>query len=69
MHRQFDEMVSYTQMLVRRSPEVRAPFWAKADASTPERWKASTRFYRDYIWDEVIGRMPAPSMAANPRRG
>ena len=67
MHRQFDEMVSYTQMLVRRSPNERAKFWAKADASTPERWKESTRFYRDYIWDEVIGRMPAPSAAANPR--
>ena len=30
----------------------------KADASSPEKWKESTKFYRDYIWDEVIGRMP-----------
>ena len=67
MHRQFDQMVSYTQMLVRRSPAERTKFWAKADSSTPERWKQSTGFYRDYIWDEVIGRMPAPSMAPNPR--
>ena len=67
MHRQLDEMVSYTQMLVRRSPVQRAKFWAKADSSTPERWKESTGFYRDYIWDEVIGRMPPPSMTPNPR--
>ena len=67
MHRQFDEMVSYTQMLIRRSPNERTKFWAKADPSTPQRWKETTGFYRDYIWDEVIGRMPAPNMAANPR--
>ena len=26
-----------------------------------------TQFHRDYIWDEVIGRLPSPSQAANPR--
>ncbi len=40
----------------------------KADAAPrPSAGKESTRFHRDYIWDEVIGRMPAPSNAANPR--
>lgn len=67
LHRQFDELVAHVQSLVRRAPSVRAEFWAKADASTPERWRASTRFYRDYIWNEVIGRMPPPSLPANPR--
>src|SRR5262249_26455771 len=67
LHRQFNELVDYTQLLVRRSPGERAKFWSKADASSPERWKETTRFYRDYIWDEVIGRLPAPSIPANPR--
>jgi len=67
MHRQFDQLVEHTQRLVRQSPARRTEFWAKADASSPERWKASTDFYRDYIWNEVIGRMPAPNVPANPR--
>jgi dienelactone hydrolase len=67
MHRQFDQLVEHTQRLVRQSPARRAEFWAKADVSSPERWQASTAFYRDYIWNEVIGRMPAPNIPANPR--
>ena len=67
MHRQFDEMVGYTQALIRRSPNQREKVWSKADASSPERWTQSTKFYRDYIWDEVIGRLPPPDVPANPR--
>ena len=67
MHQQFEELVAYTQALVRESPRKREQFWAKADASSPELWKQSTKFYRDYIWDEVIGRLPDPSLPAQPR--
>jgi dienelactone hydrolase len=67
MHRQFKELVDYTQVLARRSPARREEFWSKADASSPQRWKETTKFYRDYIWDEVIGRLPASSLAHNPR--
>src|SRR5262249_55418423 len=64
---QFEELVGFTQQLVRDSPAKREQFWEKADASSPERWRESTKFYRDYIWEEVIGRLPNPSAAANPR--
>ena len=67
LRRQFDDLVSYTQLLVRRSPKRRAEFWSKADTSSPERWNETTRFHRDYIWEEVIGRLPAPTSPANPR--
>jgi dienelactone hydrolase len=67
MHRQFDELVSYTQRLVRQSPRRREEFWAKADPSSPENWKSSTKPYREAIWNEVIGRMPGPSAPTNPR--
>jgi len=67
MPRQLNQLVAHTQRLVRESPRRRAEFWAKADATSPERWRESTRFYRDYIWDEVIGRLPPPSLPANPR--
>src|SRR5207247_5002594 len=59
---QFDELIAFTPELVRQSPRRRAQFWANAGASSPERWKESTRFHRDYIWREVIGRLPDPSL-------
>jgi dienelactone hydrolase len=67
MHRQFRELVDYTQALVRKSPATRAAFWSKADRSSAERWRESTQFYRDYVWDEVIGRLPPPSAPTNAR--
>ena len=59
MHRQFDELVAFTQLLVQRSPERRAEFWSQADASSPERWQQSTSPQRDYLWQELIGRVSA----------
>ncbi len=64
---QFYQMVSFTQRLVTRSSEPRAEFWARIDTSSPQKWEQTSQFYRDYIWEEVIGRMPAPSLPANPR--
>jgi dienelactone hydrolase len=51
LHRQFDELVEHTQKLVRESPGRRAQ-------------AAATR---NYVWEEVIGRLPDPSLPANPR--
>ncbi len=67
MRRQFTQLVEHTQRLVRESHLRRAEFWAKADASSPATWEASCRWYRDYLWDEVIGRCPPPGVPANPR--
>ncbi|MFL6305471.1 MAG: dienelactone hydrolase family protein [Candidatus Sulfotelmatobacter sp.] len=67
LRRQFNQMVDFTQALARSSAERRRQFWSKADPSSLERWKQTTRFYRKYIWDEVIGRMPSPSLPPNPQ--
>jgi len=67
LHRQFDQMVGFTQALVRKSPDVRRHFWKKADPSSVVAWKKTTEFYRNYIWDEVIGRMPPPALPIRPR--
>lgn len=67
LKRQFDELVNFTQKLVRESPIQRAKFWSKADTSSPALWKESTKAQRDFIWEEVIGRLPPPNVAANPR--
>ena len=92
LHQQFDQMVGFAQALIRKSPERRKEFWAKADlawpdsndkakqyyaslpqsgmevwSASPQDWKEKTKWYRDYIWEEVIGRMPSPDLPANPR--
>jgi cephalosporin-C deacetylase-like acetyl esterase len=67
LQRQFNAIVDFTQALIRKSPDRRKEFWHKSDPSTPEQWKDTTKFYREHIWNEVIGRMPPPSLAPNPR--
>jgi dienelactone hydrolase len=67
LRRQFQNLVEFTQGLIRLSPTRRAEFWRKADASSAERWKESTRSYRDFIWEEVIGRLPDPVADLHPR--
>jgi dienelactone hydrolase len=70
MHRQVEQLVNYTQNLVRQSEETRHTFWAKADASSVERWQKTTPDYRRYLWEEIIGKLPNPSepMTASSRR-
>jgi cephalosporin-C deacetylase-like acetyl esterase len=65
--RQVQEIVAYTQRLMRLSPKVRDAFWSKADCSNPETWHQSTEYYRNYVWEEMIGKLPAPTMPLNPR--
>jgi len=67
VRRQFNQMVDFTQALVRKSPDVRKAFWSKADSSSIQRWKDTTQPYRKYIWDEIIGRISTPMLPPNPR--
>ena len=67
MQAQFNELVDFTQALIRKSPDVRKAFWSRADSSSIQKWKDSTRDYRDSIWTELIGRLPSPSVPPNPR--
>jgi dienelactone hydrolase len=65
--RQFDQLVAHTQSVIRRSDRSRAAFWSRADSSSPAKWQSTTEPMRDHIWNEVIGRLPDPSVPANPR--
>ena len=67
MPRQFNRMVGFTQALIQKSPTRRKEFWAKADASSIQTWKMTTQFYREFIWDHVIGRMPSPTLPPQAR--
>jgi dienelactone hydrolase len=66
--RQLDQLVAYTQKLMRDSEARREEFfWSKLDTSSPERYQASIRPLRAAFWEEVIGKLPAPTLPANPR--
>jgi dienelactone hydrolase len=66
-HRQVKELVDHTQLLLARSEKTRAAFWKDADATSVETWQASGAKYRDYFWDEIIGRFPKASEPVHPR--
>jgi dienelactone hydrolase len=67
-HRQFNEVVEFTQGLLRQSAARRQTFfWNRTDASSVARWEKSTVPLRTYFWEEVIGKLPHPTLPANPR--
>jgi dienelactone hydrolase len=65
--RQIQELTDYTQRLMRLSAKARAEFWSNADRSSVESWTKSAGFYRDYVWNELIGKLPEPTMPPNVR--
>ena len=67
LHRQFEQLVAHTQAVIRSSGQNRAAYWSRADASSPETWNKTTQPMRKYIWEEVIGRLPDPTVPADPR--
>ncbi len=66
-HRQFHQLVAFTQDALRQAASRRQELWSKADRSSIERWQETCQDYRDFFWDEVIGRCPPPNVPANPR--
>ncbi|MBA3483301.1 MAG: dienelactone hydrolase family protein [Pirellulales bacterium] len=65
--RQVQELIDYTQRLMRHSAKVRDDFWSKADRSSVENWVRSVEYYRNYVWEEMIGKLPPPTMPPNVR--
>ena len=80
-HRQFDQLVEHTQRMLREGETRRAELWkkpgldlshrgfplAKEPAAAVKKYQEDTRAYREYLWDEVIGRFPPASLPVNPR--
>lgn len=68
--RQFLQLVDFTQRLVRQSEFTRRDFFAHADSRSLESWERTIEPHRRRFWEEVIGKMPAPSepLAAESRR-
>src|SRR5262249_43423380 len=66
--RQLLQLTDFTQKLQPEAARRRQQFvWAKLDTSSVEKYDHSTRPLRDYFWEEVIGKLPAPTLPANPR--
>ena len=67
MKRQQQQLVDYSQKLMRLSPFPRSRFWSEADSSSLDRWRQTTASYRDYLWHEIVGWLPPASLEPNPR--
>ena len=67
LKRQFKQMVDHTQHLMREAEFRRAEFWAPAEDATIEKWQRSCRWYRHYLWNEVVGCLPPPALPPNAR--
>jgi dienelactone hydrolase len=65
---QVDELMRHSQRRLRRSERIRAEFWKDAGPATSlDEWTASIKPYKKYLWEEVLGRLPDPSLPINPR--
>lgn len=62
--KQFEQLVGFTKELVRQSEVARQQWWASADVSSVERWNTSKQAYWRYLWEEILGKLPAPSEVA-----
>lgn len=66
-HRQFDELVAFTQKLLRQSERRRAEFMRDLTTSPAEKYEETAHRYRNFFYDEAIGRLPAANVPLNAR--
>ncbi|MFM1941504.1 MAG: hypothetical protein RI897_486 [Verrucomicrobiota bacterium] len=63
-----NELVQFTQQLLQNSDRARDSFlWSRVNVDRRTDWNAVIKDYRRYFHDEIIGRLPPPSVGANPR--
>jgi dienelactone hydrolase len=65
--RQQHELDRHNQRLLIDSPYVRAEFMKKLDTSSLEKYEKSAEWYRQFFYDEVIGRFDDKVLPPNPR--
>jgi len=52
---------------MRTCKNARKDFWSKANDESLERWQSTTDWYRRYLYEKVIGKLPEPDVPLNPR--
>ncbi|MDZ4687364.1 MAG: hypothetical protein SH850_20020, partial [Planctomycetaceae bacterium] len=65
--RQVQELVDFTQNLLRLSYKTRDKRWGALDKSSVTAWEKSAADGRDKVWNELIGRLPEATMPPAPR--
>ena len=66
--RQVQELVDYTQQLLRFSEYHRqGNFWRTFRYDPPGEWNKQTKIHKERFWNEVIGKLPAANLPINPR--
>lgn len=65
--RQGAELQLHVQNLMRLSPKVRDQKWAAGDRSSVEKWVETSASLRDWVYDDMIGRLPDPTVPMNPK--
>jgi len=66
--RQVEQLVGFTQAQQTLAvPRRRDLVWAKLNMSSPEAYQKSQAPLHDTFWEQVIGKLPAPTMPMNPR--
>ena len=61
------QAVDFTQKLLRHSYKTRDKLFSQADRSSVDKWVASAEKLREYVYQELIGKLPDPTMPLNPR--
>jgi len=67
MKRQLDQLVAFTQRLMRLSEYRREALWAKVNHSSVDAYAKSIEPYREMFRKDLIGEVPSPSASPNPR--
>jgi len=65
--RQMHEIDRHNQLLLRESPYVRNQFFSKLDISSLEKFEETIEWYREFFYDEVIGRFDYELLPFNAR--
>jgi dienelactone hydrolase len=65
--RQFHQIDRHNQWLLGESPQVRRDFMAKLDTGSPEKYQQTSQGYRQFFYDEVVGRFDYALLPPNVR--
>ena len=65
--RQLAELIRFTQRRLALSHRTRDTLFAQADRASVNSWTRTSTALRDHIYRELIGMLPTPTMAPNPR--
>ena len=64
---QMHEIDRHSQRLLTESAGVRQQFMSKLETKSLDRYQATVEWYRDYFYDEVVGRFPEKPIAPHVR--